>query len=69
MLNPLCSTAWKWEDSFEMQLDGVAHADMDWIYPTRDSVQWCVSNAGCGGSSRALVGSCVLQWGSQVTVW
>jgi hypothetical protein len=45
-----------------MQLDEVAHADMDWIYPTRDSVQCCVNNAGCGESSRALVGSYVLQW-------
>ena len=26
-----------------MQLDEVAHKDMDWIYPTRDSVQCCVN--------------------------
>ena len=52
-----------------MQLDEMARADMDWIYPTRDSAHWCVSNAGRGESSRALVGSYVLQWKTQVTVW
>ena len=66
MLNPLVVTVCKGE---EMQLDEMARADMDWIYPTRDSAHWCVSNAGRGESSRALVGSYVLQWKTQVTVW
>jgi hypothetical protein len=39
LFNPLGTTVCKWEDSFEMQLGKVAHKDMDWIYPTRDSVQ------------------------------
>jgi hypothetical protein len=47
-LNPLGTTVpvCKWEDSFEMQLNEVAREGMDWIYPTRDSVQCCVNNAG-----------------------
>jgi hypothetical protein len=52
-----------------MQLNEVAREDMDWIYPTRDSVQCSVNNAGCWESSRALVRSYVLQWKTQMTVW